>query len=292
MKTYKGDIMILAAAATGGTGFVFLKYLLEMQYSAFQIIAVRFLIATMLLCVVYCKHLRHITVQEWKNGSILGLFLFWVFALLILGLQYTTPSVNAFLGSLPAVIVPFILWGIFHKKPDNICFVAAILTMVGIAVLSDTNGLHGGLGMILSFGSSVAFAFQMTFMDKFLKQGDALHLALVEHIVVLVLSSIVVLKQYNIVFPAITLPALKYFLLLGILCTAVYFVLQSLGQKYTKPSSAAILLTTESVFASIFAAILYGERLLLREYIGCGIIFFAVILAEKKPKISEIKNSG
>lgn len=291
MRQYKGDIMILAAAAIGGTGFVFLKYLLEMQYNAFQIIVVRFLIATVLLCVVYHKQLKHITVQEWQNGSVLGIFLFGVFALLILGLQYTTPSVNAFLSSLPAVIVPFILWGIFHKRPDNICFVAAILTTVGIAVLSDTNGLQGGIGMILSFGASVAFAFQMTFMDKFLKQGDALHLALVEHIVVLLLSFIVVLIQ-NIAFPAITLSALKYFLLLGILCTAIYFVLQSVGQKYTKPSSAAILLTTESVFASIFAAILYGERLSLREYIGCSIIFFAVILAEKKPKTNSIKNNS
>lgn len=292
MRQYKGDIMLIGASVVGGTGFVFLKYLLEMQYSAFQIIMVRFLIATILLCIVYHKQIKHITVQEWKHGTILGIFLFWVFALLILGLQYTTPSVNAFLGSLPAVIVPFILWGIFHKKPDNICFISAAFTMVGIAILSDTNGLHGGIGMLLSFGASVAFAFQMTFMDKFLKQGDALHLALVEHIVVLVLSFIVVLKQYNIAFPAITLSALKYFLLLGIVCTAIYFVLQSVGQKYTKPSNAAIILTTESVFASIFAAILYGERLSLREYTGCAIIFFAVVLAEKKPKINEAKNNS
>ncbi len=287
MRRYKGDIMLLGASATGGTGFVFLKYLLEMDYNAFQIIAVRFLIATVLLYVVYFKQVRQITAEEWKNGTVLGVLLYLVFALLIVGLQYTTPSVNAFLSSLPAVIVPFILWCFFHKKPDRSCFMAAGMTFLGIVVLSDTSSLQGGLGMLLSFSSSVAFAFQMTFMDKFLRKGNALRLALVEHMTVLVLASVVVFAQQR-QFPAVTLPALKYFLLLGVICTAVYFVLQSVGQQYTKPSSAAIILTTESVFASITAAVLYGERLSLREYVGCGIIFFAVILAES-PKPSKIE---
>lgn len=285
MRQYKGDIMLLTAAAVGGTGFVFLKYLLEMGYSAFQIIMIRFLIATVLLCIVYCKQLKQITIQECINGAILGIFLFWGFVLLTIGLQYTTPSINAFLGSLSAIVVPFILWGIFHKKPNRNCFIAVALTMVGIVLLSDASGSYNGIGMILSFSASVAFAFQVSYIDKFLKQGDAVRLALIEHITVLVLSSLLVLRQIKkAAFPLFTPSAIKYFLLLGTFCTAIYFVLQSVGQKYTKPSSAAIILTTESVFGSIFAALLYGERLSFKEYVGCAMIFFAVIVAEKKQK--------
>ncbi len=286
MKKYKGDSMLLLAAIIGGTGFVFMKYLLEWQFTAFQIITIRFLIATLLLCMIYCKEVTKITKQEWKDGGILGIFLFLLFALLTVGLQYTTPSINAFLTSLSAVIVPFLLWGIFHIRPDKTCFLAIALTVIGVALLSGTSHMEGNIGMILSLGASVAFAFQMVWMDRFLQKDNALHLALVEHMVVLLCAFMVTLLQ-NVPLPPITLSALYYFFILGAFCTATYFVLQSLGQKITKPFNAALILTSESVFASITAAILYGERLSFREYIGCATIFFAVLLAEKKQTATE-----
>ena len=286
MKKYKGDSMLLLAAIIGGTGVVFMKYLLEWQFTAFQIITIRFLIATLLLCMIYCKEVTKITKQEWKDGGILGIFLFLLFALLTVGLQYTTPSINAFLTSLSAVIVPFLLWGIFHIRPDKTCFLAIALTVIGVALLSGTSHMEGNIGMILSLGASVAFAFQMVWMDRFLQKDNALHLALVEHMVVLLCAFMVTLLQ-NVPLPPITLSALYYFFILGAFCTATYFVLQSLGQKITKPFNAALILTSESVFASITAAILYGERLSFREYIGCATIFFAVLLAEKKQTATE-----
>ncbi len=286
MKKYKGDSMLLLAAIIGGTGFVFMKYLLEWQFTAFQIITIRFLIATLLLCMIYCKEVTKITKQEWKDGGILGIFLFLLFALLTVGLQYTIPSINAFLTSLSAVIVPFLLWGIFHIRPDKTCFLAIALTVIGVALLSGTSHMEGNIGMILSLGASVAFAFQMVWMDRFLQKDNALHLALVEHMVVLLCAFMVTLLQ-NVPLPPITLSALYYFFILGAFCTATYFVLQSLGQKITKPFNAALILTSESVFASITAAILYGERLSFREYIGCATIFFAVLLAEKKQTATE-----
>lgn len=290
MKKYKGDIMLLFAAIIGGTGFVFMKYLLEWQFTAFHIITIRFLIATVLLWILYCKEVTKITKQEWKDGGILGIFLFLLFALATVGLQYTTPSINAFLTSLSAVIVPFLLWGIFHIRPDKTCFLAIALTIIGVAFLSGTEDhMEGNIGMILPLGASVAFAFQMVYMDRFLQKDNALHLALVEHMVVLLFAFIATLIQ-NVSLPPISLSAFYYFFLLGAFCTATYFVLQSLGQKMTKPFHAALILTSESVFTSISSAILYGERLSFKEYVGCTMIFFAVVLAEKKPNIQ--KNSG
>ena len=291
MSQYKGDFFLLIAAMIGGLGFVFIKYLLEWHFTPFQIIAGRFLIATLFLYVIYHKELRQITIREWKYGSILGILLFLLFVLMTLGLQYTTPSVNAFLTCLPAVIVPFILWGVFHTMPDRMNFITATMTMVGVALLYGANGIEGGIGIVLSLGASIAFAFQMAFMDRFLKKGNALHLALVEHTIVLTLSSILAVGQ-NADVPNITFSILKYFLLLGIFCTGTYFVLQSLGQQYTKPSKAAIILTLESVFACFASAVLYGERLNIRGYLGCIVIFCALILTELKPKQKMIENNS
>ena len=79
MSQYKGDFFLLIAAMIGGLGFVFIKYLLEWHFTPFQIIAGRFLIATLFLYVIYHKELRQITIQEWKYGSILGILLFLLF---------------------------------------------------------------------------------------------------------------------------------------------------------------------------------------------------------------------
>lgn len=57
-------------------------------------------------------------------------------------------------------------------------------------------------------------------------------------------------------------------------------MLQSVGQKYTSANKTALIITTESIFAAILSALLYGERLTLRGYIGCILIFGAVLLAE------------
>ena len=84
--------------------------------------------------------------------------------------------------------------------------------------------------------------------------------------------------------PAMTLPSLGNFLFLGAFCTAAYFALQSAGQQITSPNKAAIIITSESIFAAIFSAVLYGERMSMRGYIGCIIIFAAMMLAEAPVK--------
>ena len=108
MMKHKGDWLLLLAAFIGGGGFISLKYLLDWGYDPFQVIFGRFLTASVCMCLVYCKRLKRITKEEWRVGSILGALLAAMFLLMTVGLQYTTPSVNAFLVNIPAVIVPFV----------------------------------------------------------------------------------------------------------------------------------------------------------------------------------------
>lgn len=124
MMKHKGDWLLLLAAFIGGGGFISLKYLLDWGYDPFQVIFGRFLTAPSQVS-GYCKRLKRITKEEWRVGSILGALLAAMFLLMTVGLQYTTPSVNAFLVNIPAVIVPFVCWGVFRQKPNRNCFLAA-----------------------------------------------------------------------------------------------------------------------------------------------------------------------
>lgn len=280
MMKHKGDWLLLLAAFIGGGGFISLKYLLDWGYDPFQVIFGRFLTASVCTCLVYCKRLKRITKEEWRVGSILGALLAAMFLLMTVGLQYTTPSVNAFLVNIPAVIVPFVCWGVFRQKPNRNCFLAAGMTLFGVCCLSLTADFRLDFGAGLSLLAAVAFSLQMAFLGNLTKGCDSVHIAIVENLSTLaVMTVILMLTGWDM--PPLTLPAFGNFFYAGAFCTALYFVLQSIGQQSTAPNKAAIIITTESIFAAVFSAILYGERMHFRGYLGCAVIFAAMALAEK-----------
>ena len=236
----KGDWMLLLAAFIGGGGFICLKYLLDWGYDPFQVIFGRFLMASLCMCIVYHKRLKKITKREWKVGGILGVLLAAMFLLMTVGLQYTTPSVNAFLVNIPAVIVPFICWGVFKQKPSRNCFIAAGMTLVGVSCLSLTADFHMDLGAGLSLLAAVAFSLQMAFLGNITEGCDAVHIAVAENLFTLLVTAVIVtFTGWDM--PPLTLPAFGNFFFLGAFCTAAYFALQSAGQQitcllYTSPS--------------------------------------------------------
>ncbi len=275
--------MLLLAAFIGGGGFICLKYLLDWGYDPFQVIFGRFLMASICMCMVYHKRLKKITKREWKVGGILGVLLAAMFLLMTVGLQYTTPSVNAFLVNIPAVIVPFICWGVFKQKPSRNCFIAAVMTLVGVSCLSLTADFRIDLGAGLSLLAAVAFSLQMAFLGNITEGCDAVHIAVAENLFTLLVTAVIVtFTGWDM--PSLTLPAFGNFFFLGAFCTAAYFALQSAGQQITSPNKAAIIITSESIFAAVFSALLYGERMSLRGYLGCIIIFAAMALAEQPAK--------
>ena len=75
---------------------------------------------------------------------------------------------------------------------------------------------------------------------------------------------------------ACTLPILY----VGVFSSGVGYTLQILAQKDSNPTVVTILLSLESVFAVIAGAIILKQQMSVREYIGCAIMFAAVILAQ------------
>lgn len=286
----KGEKLLLLAAALGGSGFVSVKVLLDWGYSAYQVIFGRFLVAVIALSIIYGKEYPKITKEEWKAGAVSGMFLLAMFVLLTVGLSYTTPSVNAFLCNIPAVIVPFLCWGFFHQRPRKRELLAGGVTVIGVALLSVTDGLQFDLGAVLSFLSAVAFAFQLAFLGRLLLGKNPLHIALTEHVAVLVLSA-VVLCFTGWDMPPLQLPVIGSVLHIGLLCTAAYFVLQSIAQKETSASTASVLITTESIFAALFSLLLYGEKMSLRAVLGCVVIFMGVLLAQGGQNVEKIEEN-
>ena len=83
--------------------------------------------------------------------------------------------------------------------------------------------------------------------------------------------------------------ALVPILYCGLISGGLGYTLQMVGQKYTDPAIASLLLSMESVFALIAGVILLSESMSGREIIGCIIMLAAIILVQLPKKVANPK---
>lgn len=268
--------LILVTIIWGG-GFVASDMALESMLP-FQIMAVRFLLAAVLMGLISMSSLKGITWGEIRAGALMGIALFAAFSLQIIGLQYTTPSKNAFLTALNVVIVPFIAFVILKKKIGAKGILGAVMSVLGVALLSLNGDLSVGLGDGLTLLCAVGFAFQIFFTSEFVKKYRATVLNLVQMATAFLLSGISLLLSGQTEF-RVTSQGWLSVLYLGVVSTTVCYLLQTASQKYVDETKAAIILSMESVFGTLFSIIILHEIITPRMVAGCVVILAAVIIS-------------
>ena len=284
--------LILVTVIWGG-GFVASDIALE-SMKPFQIMMVRFLLASVLMGIISLgqKNREEKSVDRAgaiRAGILMGIALFVGFSLQIIGLQYTTPSKNAFLTALNVVIVPFIAFIILKKKIGAKGIIGAILSVVGVALLSLNGNLTLGLGDALTLICAVGFAFQIFFTSEFVKKYPVSVLNMVQMITAFVLSAVSLVFFGETDFQVTTQGWLSV-LYLGVISTTLCYLLQTVCQRYVDETKAAIVLSMESVFGTIFSIIILHEVITLRMVIGCVIILTAVIISNLSDTEGEANN--
>ncbi|MFV0239203.1 MAG: DMT family transporter [Lacrimispora sphenoides] len=268
--------LILVTIIWGG-GFVASDMALE-SMRPFQIMAVRFLLGTILMGLISIRSLKGITKSEVKAGGLMGLALFAGFAFQIVGLQYTTPSKNAFLTALNVVIVPFISFLILRKKIGARGIAGAVMSIAGVALLSLDRNFSLGLGDGLTLICAVGFAFQIFLTSEYVKKYRATVLNFIQMITAFFLSFICLMAFGETQFH-VTGKGLLSVLYLGVISTTVCYLLQTASQKYVDETKAAIILSLESVFGTVFSILILGEIVTPRMLAGSLIILGAVVIS-------------
>jgi drug/metabolite transporter (DMT)-like permease len=274
--------LILVTVIWGG-GFVASDMALE-SMGPFQIMVVRFLLATVLMGLISNKSLRGIKKEEVLAGGLMGVALFTGFAFQTVGLQYTTPSKNAFLTALNVVIVPFISFLILKKKIGVKGLIGALMSVVGVAFLSLDSNFSLGFGDGLTLICALGFAFQIFLTSEFVKKYRATVLNFIQMATAFLLSIVCMIGNGEVRFE-VTAKGWMSVLYLGVISTTVCYLLQTASQKYVDETKAAIILSMESVFGTIFSIIILHEIITLRMVIGSIVILAAVVISN----LSEIQ---
>ncbi len=276
-KELFAKLLLLVTTIIWGSSFFILKNTLD-ALPTFFTLAVRFSFGALIIGAVFIKKLIKTNLQTVLHGAILGAGLAAAYALQTLGLKETTPSKNAFLTTVYVILVPFASWVAFKEKPRINNIVAAVLCILGIGLVSLNGGFHVERGDILTLFSGVFFMLQIIFIKKF-RGDDAGPLLFFELLTVSVAFWIVSLAAEG---TQVQMGKEQWLpiLYLGVIATGAAQLMQLAGQRNTSPSSAALILSLESVFGVIFSIIFYRESVTGRLWAGFAVIFAAILISE------------
>lgn len=277
MKKYLAIAGLIAVTVIWGGGFVASDMALD-SLRPFQIMTIRFLLASVIMGAAGARELKGMEPGEIRAGILMGCALFVGFAFQIVGLQYTTPSKNAFLTALNVVMVPFIAFVILKKRISVKSIAGAVMAIVGVGLLSLEKNLTLGLGDALTLVCAAGFAFQIFFTSEFVKKYRAVALNFIQMLTAVVLSAVSLVLFGETELQA-TAKGWLSVLYLGVISTALCYLLQTASQRYVDETKAAIILSMESVFGTMFSILILHEQVTVRMVCGCVIILAAVIVS-------------
>lgn len=286
-NTPKGVIFLITAAVIWGFAFVAQRVGSD-HVGACTFNGIRFFLGALSLIpviMIFEKGATDTTRKKstLKAGIIAGLLLGTATPLQQLGIELTSSAgKSGFITGLYMILVPMI--GIFvGKKTGILSWIGAVCGVVGLGLICfDGSSLTFTKGDIVLIISAFIFALHIMVIDKFGDGVYSLRFSMTQFAVSSVLNILLALILEDISFTAIGAAALPI-AYCGFLSSGVAYTCQVIGQKYSEPTSASILLSTESVFAAIGGALILHERMAPLAYVGCAFILVGILLSQIHP---------
>ncbi len=287
---WKSDLILLLVAAIWGTGFV-AQRLATATLSTFYYNAGRFLVAALAVFVV--SRLQNLRLQR-KEGAprsaprrlpwmaLAGVFLFAAAGLQQAGLVTTSIGNASFITGLYVVLVPLILLVVWRQHVGWLSWMAVGVAVLGVMLLSLEGSLRLAPGDLLELAGALMWALHIILVGRLAGRGvDVLALSLVQFVTcgVLNLGLALAIDPQGLGSLAASWPVVLYS---GLLPIGLGFTLQIAGQKHAPPVDAAIILSMEAVFATLFGFLYLRETLAPQQLFGCALILAAMILSQLK----------
>ena len=284
VKRYIAESGLLLIGILWGMGFVTVKIGLNAGMNTFYLMWLRFLGSFVLLSILFRKKIKKVSKDDLKAGVILGIIQYFGYVFQTYGAANTTVGKNAFFTAINVIIVPYIFWMLNKKRPDIFSFSASIICLIGVGIMSldsNLNFTHLNKGDVMTIISAFFFALQVAYTGYFGRKVHPMNLVLLQMLVggLLFAGTQFATSGLREVIPlhGETLMAIIYAVVFS---TAIPMLLQIYCQRLTTATRASILMSTESMFAPIFAFLVLGEMMTLRVALGAVFILFSVVVSE------------
>jgi drug/metabolite transporter (DMT)-like permease len=270
-------IGLMAAAAVWGATFLVVKDAVA-RMPVFDFLAWRFALAAGLLVVARPRAMRGLGARGVRHGALLGLVLGLAYATQAIGLQHTPAAVSGFLTGLFVVFTPVLSWLLLRRRLAPSAWLAVLFAGGGLALIT-LGGFAVGSGEFYTLACAVLFGLQIVGIGEWSAGHDALALTTVQLATVAALSMGTALATGRLSVPDSGADWLDI-AITAVLASALAFTIQTWAQTRLSATHTAVILTTEPVFAAIFAVALGGETLGLPAIAGGVLVVGAMYLIQ------------
>lgn len=293
LKCYLSPLLLILAAMIWGFAFSAQKaaeniapFTLGAARSLFAFV---FLIFVILIFDAFFNTGRRLFSKEKKidfnrteiiGGTICGVILAFASFLQQAGMNAGTDAGKAsFITALYVVMVPVYALALRKRAPINV-WVSMPIAVIGFYLLCITGEFKMALSDLFVLLCALVFPIHILAIDKFSPKCDGVRMSCIQFLVATVVNFIFALIfESPIDYRGIGVSIFPV-LFLGIGSSGIAYTLQIIGQRGANPAAASILLSLESVFGVIGSVLFLGEKMSAREYIGCAVVFMAVIISQ------------
>lgn len=196
-----------------------------------------------------------------------------------IGIKYTTVGKAGFITATYILIVP--LLGLFMGKKCNMYIWLGVgLAVIGLYLLCITEKLTIQKGDLYVLACAFLFSLHILVIDYFSPKCESVRLSCIQFLVAGILCSVPMLAVEGLPSWSSVLAAKYSILYAGILSSGVAYTLQIIAQKDFNPTIASLIMSLESTFAVIGGWLILNQKLTLREFFGCALMFIAIVIAQ------------
>lgn len=289
MNRLQANLLLTVAAMIWGSSFV-VQQIGTGELGTITFTGARFLLGGFVVLPFALRQFDHVhrnerpfVAKDWLGIALTGLVLFTAAALQQHGILRTTVINSGFLTALYVPLVPVIGLLFLKRKVHFSIWPASLFCFLGTFILSGARDVELAIGDVWVISSTVFWASHVILVGIMASKTRApLMVACGQFLVCGVVGMSLGFALESPSFRQI-LGAGWGICYIGFFSVGMAFTLQVVGQRYTPAADAAIILSSETVFAAMGGMVFLGERLSLFQLSGAAMILAAILLVELLP---------
>ena len=271
---------LLAMTAVWGSTFVLIKDVVARMPVA-DFLAVRFVVAAAVMLALFARPVMRLGRQQILRGLILGVVYGAGQLLQTWGLSRIAPSVSGFVTGMYVVFTPILATVLLRHRMPGVVWLAVLLATGGLALLS-LNGVSVDLGVWLTLASALMYGLHIVGLGQWSRSGEAFGMSAVQMVAIAIVCLLATAPHG----PRLPPDRSAWFavLYMALIAGAGAMLMQTWAQSHLPATRAAIVMTTEPVFAAGFAVAFGSDLLTWRMLVGGGLVLAAMYTVELMPR--------
>ena len=273
--------LLAAVIITRSTAMLFSKLILQ-TVSPFSLLAIRFLLAFLLLLLIVHRQMRAVSASTLKKGLTLGVVFTGVMTLEMYGLRATSASVTSFLENSAVVLVPLLHAVLIRKMPSGRILCGSVTALIGVGLLTLYSANNQfGFGVLFCLGAACLYSIAILLTGSYSQTEDPLQLGILQVGCIGVCSLLLALVTGSFSF---IMTPINYFyvLILAVVCSGFGFTLQPVAQKNVEVDTAGMFCALNPLSCTLLGILVLHEDYTIVSIAGCLLILLGVILPHLK----------